>query len=156
MLIDQVIDAVASYEVLCFLDAYKGYHQIPMAPEDMENTAFVTDNSIFCYTRMPFGLKTVHVEFQEMVNDIFGEQIGRNMEIYVDDIILKSKKVERLPQVMKETFSKIRQVRMHLNPKKRVFNVPTGKCLRFIISERGFEANPEKIRAIQLMTLEEY
>lgn len=61
--IDQVVDAVAIHQVLCFLDAYKGYHQTPMALEDMEKTTFVMDDDIFCYTRMPFRLKNAQAEF---------------------------------------------------------------------------------------------
>lgn len=61
--IDQVVDGVAGHEVLCFLDAYKSYHQIPMAPEDIEKMMFVPDDVIFCYTRIPFGLKNAQVKF---------------------------------------------------------------------------------------------
>lgn len=75
--IDKVVDAVTEHEVLCFLDAYKIYHRIPIVPEDMEKMTFVTDDGIFCYTRMP---KNVQAEFQQMVNDVFGDQIGRNIE----------------------------------------------------------------------------
>lgn len=81
----------------------------------------------------------------------FGDQIGCNMEVFVNDIILKSKKVDMLPQHMRETFSKSRQVKMKLNRKKCVFGVPKGKCLGLIISEQGIEADPEKIKAIQDM-----
>lgn len=75
------------------------------------------------------------------------------MEVYVDDIILKSKKVDILPQDMREKFVKIWQVGMKLNPKKCVFNVPVGKCSRFIVSERGIEADPKKKKAIQNMSM---
>lgn len=95
--------------------------QISMALEDMEKTAFVTDDGIFCYTRMPFWFKNAQAEFQQMVNNIFGDQISWNMEVYVDDIIWKSKKVDILPQDIRETFSKIRHIGMKLNPKKYVF-----------------------------------
>lgn len=60
-----------------------------MAPEDMEKTTFITDDGIFCYTWMSFGLKNAQDKFQQMVNDVFEDQIGRIMEVYVDDIILK-------------------------------------------------------------------
>lgn len=88
------------HEVLCFLNDYKGYYQILMAPKDMDETVFVTDNGIICYTRIPFRLKNAQVKFQQMVTDVFGDQIGRNMEVYVDDIILMSRNVEMLPQDM--------------------------------------------------------
>lgn len=84
--IDQVVATVAGHKVLCFLDAYKKYHQILMVVEDMEKTTFVTDDSIFCYTRMLFGLKIAQAELQQMVNKIFENQISRNIEFYVEDI----------------------------------------------------------------------
>lgn len=90
-----------------FLDAYKGYHQIRMALKDMEKIAFVTDDGIFGYTHIPLGLKNTQAEFQQLVNNVFGDQIGWNMEVYMNDIILKSKKVEMVPQDMRETFEKI-------------------------------------------------
>lgn len=93
-----------------------------MSLEDIEKTAFVENNSIFWYTRMPFGLKNMQAEFQQMVNEIFGDQIGRNMEVYMDDIILKSKKAEMLSQDMRETFEKIWRVGMRLNPKKYMYS----------------------------------
>lgn len=68
-----------------------------MVLEDMEKIAIMTDDDIFCYTRMPFELKNAQVEFQQMVNDVFRDQIGQNMEVYIDDILLKSKKVDMLP-----------------------------------------------------------
>lgn len=139
------------YKVLCFLNTYKGYHQIPMALEDMEKIAFVTKDDIFCYTRMSFWLKNAQAEFQDMVNKVFGDQISRNMEVYVYDIILKSRKVEMLPTNMRETFEKILHVVMQLNPKKCKYGVPSRKCLGFIVSKKGTEADSEKIKATQQM-----
>lgn len=89
-----------------------------MAPEDMEKTAFVIDEGIFYYARMRFGLKNAQAEFQQMVNDIFGDQIGSHMEVYVDDIILKSKKVDILPQDMREAFNEIHTSWDEVKPKK--------------------------------------
>lgn len=80
---------MACHNVLCFLDIYKIYHQIPLAPGDMEKTGLVTDDGIFCYTQMPFRLKNAQAKFEQMVNNVFKDQIGWNMEVYVDDIILK-------------------------------------------------------------------
>ena len=78
------------YEVLCFLYAFKGYHQIGMSQEDQEKTAFYTDRGTYCYTTMPFGLKNAGATYQRLVNQAFQSQIGRNIETYVDDILLKS------------------------------------------------------------------
>lgn len=79
--IDKLVDVVAGHEILCFLDVYEGYYRIPMVLEDMEKTTFVTNDGIFCYTRMPFWLKNAQVEFRQIVKEIFGDQIGRNMEV---------------------------------------------------------------------------
>lgn len=84
-----------------------------------------------------------------MVNNIFGNQISRNIEVYVDDIILKSKRVKDLPIDMCETLDKIRRAGICLNPKKCVFGVPSKKCLGFIVSKQGIEVDPKKIQAIQ-------
>lgn len=77
-LIDQVVDLVASHDFFCFFDVYKGYHHIPMVPEDMEKTIFATDDGIFCYTRMPFRLKKTQAEFQQMVNKIFRDNLEKH------------------------------------------------------------------------------
>jgi hypothetical protein len=82
--IDGKVDSLASFPYRSFLDAYKGYHQIQMKREDEEKTAFYTNKGIFCYTKMPFGLKNAGATYQRLVDRIFINQIGRNMEAYVD------------------------------------------------------------------------
>src|SRR3954462_1611180 len=88
--IDQIIDSTAGCELLCFLDAYFGYHQIKMALEDQEKTDFITPFVIFCYTSMPFGLKNAGATYQRTVQNCIKGQIGRNVHAYVDDIVIKS------------------------------------------------------------------
>ena len=75
---------------MCFLDAFKGYHQIEMAEEDREKTSFITEEGTYCYRTMPFGLKNAGATYQRLVNKRFQNQIGRSMEVYVDDMIVKS------------------------------------------------------------------
>ncbi|GJR57912.1 reverse transcriptase domain-containing protein, partial [Tanacetum coccineum] len=72
-------------------DAYKGYHQIQMAKEDEEKTAFITSQGIFCYTKMPFGMRNAGATYQRLVDQAFHKQIGRNLKVYVDDLVLKSR-----------------------------------------------------------------
>ncbi|KAI3798231.1 hypothetical protein L1987_33502 [Smallanthus sonchifolius] len=84
--IDAKIDSLIPYLLKCFLDAYKGYHQIRMAREDQDKTAFYTDAGIFCYTKMPFGLKNAGATYQMFMDSLFKDQIGRNLEVYVDDL----------------------------------------------------------------------
>ena len=79
--IDQLVDATSGHELLTFMDAFSGYNQIRMAPEDEEKTAFITNHGLYCYRVMPFSLKNAGVTYQRLVNKIFKEQIDRNMEV---------------------------------------------------------------------------
>ncbi|GJZ66729.1 reverse transcriptase domain-containing protein [Tanacetum coccineum] len=88
--IDWKIESLYGYPFKCFLDAYKGYHQIQMAEEDEEKTAFHTSRGVYCYTKMPFSLKNAGATYQRQVDKAFDKQIGRNLEIYVDDLVIKS------------------------------------------------------------------
>ena len=130
--IDQIIDATAGCEHLSFLDAYSGYHQIKMAVKDQEKTTFITPFGSFYYVSMPFGIKSPQGTYQRCVQNCLHSQIGRNVHAYVDDIVVNSREKETLM----------------LNPAKCVFGVPAGKLLGFLVSNRGIEANPEKIKAI--------
>lgn len=103
--IDQKVEAISGYEVLMFLDAYKGYHQILMAEEDAEKTAFVTDIGVFCYKKMPFGLKNAGATYQRMMDRVFKDQIGRNLEVYVDDMVIKCKTAKDAPKELEETLT---------------------------------------------------
>ena len=89
--IDQIVDSTSSCELLSFLDAYSGYHQINMAIDDEEATTFITPFGIFCYTKMQFGLKNAGNTYQKCVHIVFEHQIGRNIEAYIDDIVVKSR-----------------------------------------------------------------
>ncbi|GJR55836.1 reverse transcriptase domain-containing protein [Tanacetum coccineum] len=84
--IDWKVESLCGYPFKCFLDAYKGYHQIKMAKEDEEKTAFITNQGIFCYSKMPFGLKNVGATYQRLVDRAFQKHIGRNLKVYVDDL----------------------------------------------------------------------
>src|SRR3954471_1565098 len=123
-----------------------------MALEDQEKTASITPFGIFCYTSMPFGLKNAGSTYQQTVQNCLQEQIGRNVHAYVDDIVIKSQLTGSLISDLQETFKDLRTYQMKLNPTKCTFGVPAGKLLGYIVSERGIEANPEKINAI--MTLQ--
>ncbi|GKU85421.1 hypothetical protein SLEP1_g100 [Rubroshorea leprosula] len=138
-------------ERLSLLDAYSGYHQVPMAPEDKEKTSFYAGDEIYCYVMMPFGLKNVDATYQKMVTIVFQAQIGKNLEVYVDDIVVKSLKAEDHLADLDETFNNLRKNKMRLNPAKCIFGVESGKFLGFMVSRRGIEVNPEKIRAIAEM-----
>ena len=97
---------------------------------------------------MPFELKNVGPTYQRMVNKVFNAQIGRNLEVYVDDMITKSKEAKDHAKDLRETFSTLRDHIMRLNIEKCVFGVTARKCLGFLVDERRIEANPDKIQAI--------
>ena len=101
---------------------------------------------------MPFKLKNAEATYQRLVNKIFSEQIGRNMDVYVDDMLIKSKEELTHLDDLKETFTTLRQYQMKLNPSKCAFGVASGKFLEFMVSQRGIKANPEKVQAILDMT----
>ncbi|KAM1521124.1 hypothetical protein ACFX10_011414 [Malus domestica] len=147
-LIDRLIDSTAECELLSFIDAYSGYNQILMNPPDQEHTAFTTDRGLYYYKVMPFGLKNAGATYQRLVNSMFAEQIGKSMEVYVDDMLVKSKHADQHITNLSETFTILKRYRMRLNPNKCAFGVGFGKFLGFMISQRGIEANPEKIKAI--------
>ncbi|GKV20170.1 hypothetical protein SLEP1_g30327 [Rubroshorea leprosula] len=149
--IDKLVEAASGNERLSLLDAYSGYHQVPMAPEDEEKTSFYAGDEIYCYVMMPFGLKNAGATYQKMVTIVFRAQIGRNLEVYVDDIVVKSLKADDHLTDLEETFNNLRQNIMRLNPAKCIFGVESGKFLGFMVSRRGIEVNPEKIRAIAEM-----
>ena len=90
--IDKLVDSTAGHELLSFMGAFSGYHQIPLAAEDQEKTSFVIDTGLYYYTMMPFGLKNAGATYQRLVNKVFEPLIGRTMEVYVDDMITKSVK----------------------------------------------------------------
>jgi hypothetical protein len=149
--IDQIVDSTAGCETLSFLDAYSGYHQIKMKESDQLATSFITPFGMYCYTTMPFGLRNAGATYQRCMNHVFGEHIGRTVEAYVDDIVVKTRKASDLLSDLETTFKCLRAKGVKLNPEKCVFGVPRGMLLGFIVSERGIEANPEKIAAITNM-----
>ncbi|KAL2241158.1 UNVERIFIED_CONTAM: Retrovirus-related Pol polyprotein from transposon opus [Sesamum indicum] len=146
--IDILVDSTAGYKIFSMMDAYQGYHQIYMATEDRIKTSFVTDRGIFCYNVMPFGLKNAGATYQMLVNKMFACQIGKIMEVYVDDMLVKSHKPDEHLEHLKIAFAIMREHGMKLNPNKCTFGVAGGKFLGYMVNERGIEANPEKIEAI--------
>jgi ribonuclease HI len=146
--IDQIVDSTAGCKTLSFLDAYSGYHQIKMKEFDQLATSFITPFGMYCYTTMPFGLRNAGATYQRCMNHVFGEHVGRTVEAYVNDIVVKTRKASDLLSDLEVTFRYLKAKSVKLNPEKCVFGVPRGMLLGFIVSERGIEANPEKIAAI--------
>ncbi|PKA57838.1 RNA-directed DNA polymerase like [Apostasia shenzhenica] len=149
--IDTMVDCTFGYEVIIFLDAFSRYHQIRMTKEDEEKTAFITDFGTYCCNVMPFGLKNADATYQRMIDVVFRNQRGRNLEAYVDDILVKSKTFEGHLGDLKETLDTIRRFNLKLNPTKCTFGTTSRKFLGYLVSARGIEANPNKILAILSM-----
>jgi hypothetical protein len=145
----QIMDSTASCELLSFLEAYSGDHQISLTIDDEEKIAFITPFGIFCYTKMAFRLKNQGGTYQKCIHIVLEAQIGRNIEDYIDDIVVKSKKQGDLLDDLKETFDNLRKYKMMLNPKKYVFGVSLQKLLNYMVSSRGIDANPNKAEVIE-------
>jgi hypothetical protein len=128
-LIDLLVDSTAGHELLSFMDAFSGYNQIYMEEADQEKTAFITDRGLYCYKMMPFGLKNAGATYQRLVNRMFQNQIARNVEVYVDDLLVKSIRATRHIEDLRETFQTLREYNMKLNPTKCAFRVSSGKFL---------------------------
>ncbi|GJY61338.1 reverse transcriptase domain-containing protein [Tanacetum coccineum] len=146
--IDWKVESLCGYPFKCFLDAYKGYHQIQMAEQDEEKTAFHTSHGVYCYTKMPFGLKNAGATYQRLVDKAFDRQIGRNLEIYVDDLVIKSHTETELLRDIEETFRTLRKINMKLNPKKCTFGATEGMFLGYMISPEGIKPCPDKTEAV--------
>ena len=129
--INQLVDSTAGHKLLTFTDAFSGYNQIKMAKEDQEKTAFITSQGLYYYKVMPFELKNAWATYQRLVNKMFNKQIGRNMEVYVDDLLIKSKEELAHLDDLRETFATLKQYQMKLNPSNCVFGVASGKFLGF-------------------------
>ncbi|KAL0420350.1 UNVERIFIED_CONTAM: hypothetical protein Slati_3057900 [Sesamum latifolium] len=116
--IDQLVDSTSGCELLSMMDASQEYHQIMLTPEDHKRVSFITSDDTFCYVAMPFGLKNTGATYQRLVDKIFRPQLGRNMEVYVDDMIVKSKEAHHHVEDLNETFTVLRKYRLKLNPGK--------------------------------------
>uniref|UniRef100_A0A2N9JAP2 RNase H type-1 domain-containing protein n=1 Tax=Fagus sylvatica TaxID=28930 RepID=A0A2N9JAP2_FAGSY len=122
--IDQLVDATSGHQRMSFLDAFQGYHQIAMNPADEEKTAFITPRGIFCY------------------------KLGKTVEVYIDDMVVKSVRAEDHLEDLRAVFNTLRRHRLKLNASKCAFGVGSGKFLGFMVTQRGIEANPDQISAI--------
>nr|KYP38466.1 Transposon Ty3-G Gag-Pol polyprotein [Cajanus cajan] len=133
--IDRLVDGAAGHKFLTFLDAYSGYNQIRMYPRDEDKTTFVTESTNYCYQVMPFDLKNAGATYQRLMDKIFGNQIGRNMEVYVDDMFVKSADTLAHVTDLVEVFRALRKHQMRLNPDKCVFGVSDDMFLGFMLSK---------------------
>ena len=134
---------------MSFLDAFQGYHQIALAPKNKEKTAFISPNANYRYTVMPFGLKNVGVTYQQMMTRMFRDKIGCTVEVYIDDMVVKSKQESRHVEDLQGAFEVLQQHKLRLNVEKCVFSVGAGKFLGYLITNQGIEINPDQIDAVR-------
>ena len=146
--IDQIIDSTARHDMLSFIDAFSSYHQILMFQLDEEKTSFVTPHGIYCYKVMPFWLKKARATYQRLMTKIFRPLIGQSMEMYIDNIVIKSKTRSEHTRHLKETFRLMKTYNMKLNPAKCAFGVNVGKFLGFMVTQRGIKVNLDQIKAV--------
>ncbi|GAU26993.1 hypothetical protein TSUD_290450 [Trifolium subterraneum] len=145
--IDKLVDNSSGFKLLSFMDAYSGYNQIKMAEIDKKKTAFMTETGNYYYNVIPFGLKNAGATYQRMINKVFHNEIGDMLEVYIDDMIVKSEEEIDHTAHLKRVFDQARKFNMRFNPEKCTFRVKAGKFLGFYLTERGIETNPDKCRA---------
>ncbi|GKV15581.1 hypothetical protein SLEP1_g26361 [Rubroshorea leprosula] len=147
---DLLVDGVARHRILSFMDGHSGYNQIFIAEEDIPKTAFRCPGAIGTYewVVMPFGLKNAGATYQRATNAIFHDMIGRFMEIYIDDVVVKSNEDEEHLEHLKLAFERMRKHGLKMNPLKCAFGVSAGNFLGYLVHERGLEVDQNKARAV--------
>ena len=146
--INQLVDATIGHPRMSFLNAFQGYHQIPLALDDQEKTAFVTSIGNYHYKVMPFGLKNAGSTYQRMMTRMFEPLLGKNIEIYIDDMMVKSKVVSEHLWDLQVILEILRSYKLRLNASKCSFGVGSDKFLGYTVTHKGIEVNPDQIKVI--------
>ena len=149
--IDLLVDSIAGSSMFSFMDGYSGYNQIRMAAKDAEKTTFRTIIENFYYTVMPFGLKNAGATYQRTMTAIFHDMMHKEMEDYVDDIVVKSKTKTGHLQVLEQVFKRCKEYKLRMNPMKCAFRVSAGKFLGFLIHHRGISVDLARATTITTM-----
>ena len=151
--IDQWVDVTVGHPRMSFLDAFQGYHQIPLAIDDQEKTAFVTPVRNYHYKVMHFGLKNARSTYQRMMTKMFEPQLGKNVEVYIDDMVVKSKLVFEHLADLTSIFEILKEHKLRLNASKCSFGVGSGKFLGYMVTHRRIEVNLDQIKVINNLQL---
>ena len=130
--IDQLVGATVGHPRMSFLDAFQGYHQIPLALDDQERTVFVTPIGNYHYKMMPFSLKNAGSTYQRMITRMFESQLGKSIKVYIDDMVVKSKVVSEHMGDLGNIFEILRKHKLRLNASKCSFGVGSGKFLGYM------------------------
>jgi hypothetical protein len=135
------------------IDGFSGYNQISVLPEDREETAFTTPWGTFLYAKMPFGLMNTGATFQRAINIAFIAEKDKFMVIYLDDITVFSRSDKEYCCHMRKVFLKCGNFGLSLNPKKSLFSMKEGNVLGHIVSSKGVRIDPDRVEAIQTLSL---
>ena len=137
---------------MSFLDAFQGYHQIPLAMGDQKKMAFVTPTGNYHYKVIPFRLKNVGSTYQRMMTKMFELQLGKNIEVYIDDMMVKCKVVSEHVGNLGNIFEIVRRHKLRLNASKCSFGVGLSKFLGYMVTHHGIEVNTDQIKAINSLS----
>ena len=146
--IDQLFDATVGHPWMSFLDAFQGYHQMPLALGDQEKTVFVIPTGNYYYKVMPFDLKNAGSTYQRMMTKMFELQLGKSIKVYIDDMMVKSKVVFEHVGDLGDIFEILRKHKLRLNASKCSFGVGSSKLLGYMVTHRGIKVNLDQIKAI--------
>ena len=148
---DMLIDSAARHAIFSFMDHFSNYNQIRMSPKDATKTALRTPIRNFYSTVIPFGLKNTGATYQRAMTAIFHDMMHKEIEDYVDDIVVKSKARENHFYDLRRVYERYRLYKLRMNPLKCAFSVPTGKFLGFLVHQRGIDVDPSKAQTIATM-----
>ena len=140
--IDQLVNATVGHPRMSFLNAFQGYHQIPLALDDQEKTAFVTPVGNYHYKVMSFGLKNTGSTYQRMMTRMFESQLGKNIEIFINDMVVKSKVVSEHLGDLRNILEVLRKYKLRLNASNCSFGMGSGKFLGYMVTHKRIEVNP--------------
>ena len=146
--IDQLVNTTVGHPWMSFLDAFQGYHQIPIAFYDQKKTTFVTPTWNYHYKVMPFDLKNAGSTYQRMMIRMFEPQLGKNIEIYIDDMVVKSKLESEHVNDLRNIFEILKRHKLGLNAFECSFGVESRNFLGYMVTHHGIEVNPDQIKAI--------
>ncbi|RDY04616.1 Retrovirus-related Pol polyprotein from transposon 17.6, partial [Mucuna pruriens] len=139
--IDRLVDGASGFALLSFMDAYSGYNQIKMHPRGEVKIAFTTDSRTFYYRVMPFRLKNAGATYKLLMDKILEKIIGTNVEVYMDDMVVKSTMVADHCKALERVFQVLRRHQLKLKLEQCSLGVQAGKFLGFMLTKRGIEAN---------------
>ena len=146
--IDQLVNVTVGHPRISFLDAFQDYHQIPLTLDNQEKTAFLTPTGNYHYKVMPFGLKNAGSTYQRMMIRMFEPQLDKNIEVYIDDMVVKSKVESKHINDLRNIFEILRKYKLRLNAAKCSFDIGSGKFLDYMVTHRRIKVDPNQIRKI--------